>query len=161
MVAHPTLASLKGAPVGHGIDSIVADIYDLAAAYCDPFADVQKPIFRQNGQDAVQRSIQRSFLPVHAVNDRFAVVTVKIQDVFWAKVIFLKPLMQIIHRRLLCQLDMFSIAYLRAEHKNSLIKIHFNGVLPIYIVRFVNIHVFNVESAEAVDFRAFPVYSVT
>ena len=99
MVAHPTLASLKGAPVGHGIDPIVADIYDLAAAHCDSFADVQKPVFRQNGQDAVQRSIQRSFLPIHAVNDRFAVVTVKIQDVFWAKVIFLKPLMQIIHRR--------------------------------------------------------------
>jgi len=28
---------------------------------------------------------------------------------------------------------MFSIAYLRAEHKNSLIKIHFNGV-------FTNLH---------------------
>ena len=117
VVAQAALASLKGAAVRHGVDPIVADVYDLAAAHRNSLADVQEQIFRQHRQNAVQRRIQRSFLAVHAVNDCFTVAAVKIQNVFRTKVIFLKPFMQIVHRRAPLSIDVLSIAHYRAEYK--------------------------------------------
>ena len=92
MVAQAALASLKGAAVRHGVDPIVADVYDLAAAHRNSLADVQEQILRQHGQNAVQRRIQRSFLAVHTVNDCFTVTAVKIQDVFRAKAVFFETI---------------------------------------------------------------------
>jgi len=78
VAAQAALASLKRAAVRHGINAIVADVYDLAPVHCDSLADVQEQIFRQNRQDAVHRRIQRGFPAVHAVKDRFPVAAVKI-----------------------------------------------------------------------------------
>ena len=78
VAAQAALASLKRAAVRHGINAIVADVYDLAAVHCDSLADVQELIFRQNRQDTVHRRIQCGFHAVHAVKDRFPVAAVKI-----------------------------------------------------------------------------------
>lgn len=42
MTAHIALTPLKSAAVRHGINAIVADIYNVAAAYDNSLADTQK-----------------------------------------------------------------------------------------------------------------------
>nr|WP_243034922.1 hypothetical protein [Anaerobutyricum hallii] len=48
MAAHIALAPLKSAAIRHGINAIVADIYNVAAAYDNPLADAQKILLRQS-----------------------------------------------------------------------------------------------------------------
>lgn len=40
--------ALKSAAIRHGINAIVADIYNVAAAYDNPLADAQKILLRQS-----------------------------------------------------------------------------------------------------------------
>lgn len=48
MTAHIALMPLKSAAVRHGINAIVADIYNVAAAYDNSLADTQKILLRQS-----------------------------------------------------------------------------------------------------------------
>lgn len=48
MTAHIALTPLKSAAVRHGINAIVADIYNVAAAYDNSLADTQKILLRQS-----------------------------------------------------------------------------------------------------------------
>ena len=98
MAAHAALASLKGAAIRHSINAIVADIYNVAAAYHRPFADVQKFALRQSGQNTMHRNKQCKLLAICASNDSFAVFAVNVQDVFCTKAMFLKPRVQLGHR---------------------------------------------------------------
>ena len=49
MAAQAAFAPLKSAAIRHGINAVMADIYNVAAAYDRPFADAQKLALRQNG----------------------------------------------------------------------------------------------------------------
>lgn len=42
------ITDLKSAAIRHGINAIVADIYNVAAAYDNPLADAQKILLRQS-----------------------------------------------------------------------------------------------------------------
>ena len=78
MTAHPALASLKSAAIRHGIHTVAADIYNVAAAYDRPLADAQKIPLRQSRQNTMHRYEQRKFLTVRALNDCFAVFAVNV-----------------------------------------------------------------------------------
>ena len=116
MTAHAALAPLKSAAIRHGVNVVVADVYDVAAAYDCSLADAQKIALRQSRQNVVYRYEQCKLHAVRALNDCFAIFAVNVQDIFRTKAVLLKPCVQVGHRDAPFPIDIASIAYLERKH---------------------------------------------
>ena len=97
VAAQTALAPLKGAAIRHGINTIAANIYNVAAAYHCPFADIQELTLRQNSQNTADRNEQCKFFIVRTFDNGFAIFTVNIQDIFRTKSMLLKICVQVGH----------------------------------------------------------------
>ena len=123
MVAHAALASLKSAAIRHGINAVIANIYNVAATYDRSLADAQKLALRQSGQNTLYRYKQCKFLTVRALDDGLAVFAVNVQDVLSTKAMLFKVCVQVGHRGTPFSVDVSSIPrYVRRY--NGFVKTH-------------------------------------
>ena len=109
VAAQATLAPLKGAAIRHGINTIAANIYNVAAAYHCPFADIQELTLRQNSQNTADRNEQCKFFTVHTFDNGFTISTINVQDIFRTKSMLLKVCVQVGHSVGSFSFDLFSI----------------------------------------------------